>query len=164
MTEPASPDAAASATVTAPDSAGVSATPVPTLPTPVPSPLYRGVATYYGWDFQGRPMASGPAFNLLDPTVTASNYWPLGTRLRVWRVAGSPWDGTLSAADHAYYFSHSIDVTVLDRGAFTHALDLSAAAFALLGRPDEGVIAVEIMPVDGIPPWSRPCCLPGTPP
>src|SRR5436305_3097057 len=41
---------------------------------------FTGAATFYGADFQGQPMAAGPLFNMLDPTVTASNYWPLGTR------------------------------------------------------------------------------------
>jgi Lytic transglycolase len=144
----------------------VTATP-PAAPTalPVPPPrstprVYRGVATYYGAGFQGLPTASGLAFNLLDSTVTASNYWPLGTQLRVWRVEGGPWDGSLSPGEQAYYFGHSIIVTVLDRGAFLHALDLSYAAFALLGRPAEGVIAVSIMPLADIPPSAQPCCVP----
>jgi hypothetical protein len=97
-------------------------------------------------------MAAGPLYNMMDPTVVASNYWPLGTKLQVWRVPGGPWDDTLSAADRDYYFGHSIIVTVLDRGHFTHPLDLSYAAFAQLGRNGEGVISVLILPLDGTPP------------
>jgi rare lipoprotein A (peptidoglycan hydrolase) len=135
-------------------------------PTPSPPPAattsegpvyYQSVATYYGWDFQGQPMAAGPAFDLADPALTASNYWPLGTRLRVWRVAGGPWDASLTDEERAYYFGHSILVVVMDRGFFAHALDLSLGAFALLGRPSEGVIAVMIQPLGGAPPqWQLP--------
>jgi len=89
-------------------------------------------------------MASGPIYNMFDPTVTASNYWPLGTRLHIRRIPGSPWDSTLDADQRAAYFGSAVTVTVLDRGAFTHALDLSYAAFATLGRPEEGVLRVEI--------------------
>src|SRR5579885_3518177 len=105
-----------------------------------PGPKYWGVATYYGADFQGQPMAAGPAFDMRDPTVTASNSWPLGTRLRITRIPGGPWDNLLTPAERQIYFSRSIVVTVLDRGAFTHALDLSWGAFSELGNPAEGVI------------------------
>lgn len=117
-----------------------------------PGPRYWGVATYYGADFQGQPMAAGPVFDMRDPTVTASNSWPLGTRLRVTRIPGSPWDSLLTPAERQVYFGRSIVVTVMDRGAFTHALDLSWGAFAELGDPAEGVIHVLIEPVDGVPP------------
>lgn len=131
-----------------------------TAPTPaaaqtagvLPGPKYWGVATYYGADFQGQPMAAGPAFDMRDPTVTASNSWPLGTRLRITRIPGGPWDSLLTPAERQIYFSRSIVVTVMDRGAFTHALDLSWGAFAELGNPAEGVIRVLIEPVDGVPP------------
>ncbi len=133
---------------------GAAAAPTATAPTQAvrPGPKYWGVATYYGADFQGQPMAAGPAFDMRDPTVTASNSWPLGTRLRITRIPGGPWDALLTVAQRQYYFGHSIVVTVMDRGAFTHALDLSWGAFAQLGNPAEGVIRVLIEPVDGVPP------------
>jgi rare lipoprotein A (peptidoglycan hydrolase) len=105
-----------------------------------------GIATFYADDFNGRPMADGVPFNMDDPTTTAANAWPLGTRLRLRRLPGSPWDATLTAAERARFFNRSIEVIVRDRGAFTHALDLSRAAFAQLGRPDEGLIHVSIEP------------------
>jgi rare lipoprotein A (peptidoglycan hydrolase) len=106
-----------------------------------------GVATFYGAAFNGQPMADGRPFDMRDPTITASNHWPLGTRLRVRRAPGSPWSGILTSEERAGYLSRSIVVTVADRGNFDHALDLSAAAFALLGSPDEGVIRVTIEPL-----------------
>lgn len=117
-----------------------------------PLQRYSGLATYYGADFDGKPTASGMIYNMMDPGIVASNYWPLGTRLQIWRVPGGPWDGTLSPAERAQFFGHSLIVTVLDRGHFTHALDLSYGAFSLLGRPSEGVISLMIVPLEGTAP------------
>ena len=107
-----------------------------------------GTATFYGDAYQGRTMANGAPFDLHNPTITAASDWPLGTRLRVRRAAGGPWDATLTPAERDRYFGRSIIVTVADHGGFTHALDLSRAAFAQLGRPDEGIIRVDVEPVD----------------
>src|SRR5262249_5229688 len=57
------------------------------------------VATFYADLFQGRPMANGQRFDMYDPTTAASNSWPLGTRLRVRRIPGSPGDASLTPAD-----------------------------------------------------------------
>ncbi len=113
---------------------------------PVPS-VQVGWATFYADAFEGRPMADGRQFDLHDPHIAASNRWPLGTHLRVQRTAGGPWQGTLSRAELESYLNNSVEVTVEDRGDFSQALDLSAAAFAELGRPDEGIIPVSIEPL-----------------
>jgi len=81
-----------------------------------PPPPKEGWATWYGHPYHGRRMANGQVFDMNDPTTTASNEFPLGTWLRV----TNPANGV------------SIDVQVRDRGAFTHALDLSQAAFRQL--------------------------------
>lgn len=103
-----------------------------------------GLATFYGADFAGLTMADGQPFDVNDPTITASNQWPLGTRLQVRRLPGGPWDGALSPQVRREYYGRSIVVTVEDRGNFSHSLDLSESAFARLGRLDEGVIRVQI--------------------
>ena len=71
-------------------------------------------------------MANGAHFDPNDPTIAAANRWPLGTWLRV------------------CHLERCIDVQVRDRGAFSHALDLSYAAFSLLAPPSAGVITVTI--------------------
>jgi rare lipoprotein A (peptidoglycan hydrolase) len=71
-------------------------------------------------------MADGTPFNPDDPTIAASNYWPLGTRLLV------------------CHGDRCIEVCVRDRGGFRHALDLSRAAFALLAPLSTGVIDVAV--------------------
>jgi len=74
-------------------------------------------------------MADGSQFNPNDPTIAAANGWPLGSWLRV------------CLGDRC------IEVQVRDRGAFSHALDLSYAAFSQLAPPSTGVITVTVCPV-----------------
>jgi hypothetical protein len=58
-----------------------------------------GTATFYGEDFDGQLMANGARFDVMDVDIAAANQWPLGTRLRLRRVPGGPWDATLTAAE-----------------------------------------------------------------
>jgi len=88
-----------------------------------------GLATWYGGADGYGPedrMADGSYFDPNDPTIAAANGWPLGTRLRV------------------CYLERCIEVQVRDRGAFSHALDLSYAAFGQLAPPSVGVITVTV--------------------
>ena len=94
-----------------------------------PSPATRGIATWYGGiDGYGPEdtMADGTPFNPDDPTIAASNRWPLGPRLMI------------------CHGERCIPVCVRDRGSFGHAVDLSRAAFALLAPLSSGVIEVTI--------------------
>ena len=108
--------------------------PPPPPPRVVPLPAapdgaIAGIATWYGYVDGFGPedtMADGSQFNPGDPTITAANGWPLGTWLRV------------------CHLGQCIEVQVRDRGAFTHALDLSYAAFSQLAPPSTGVIPVTI--------------------
>lgn len=98
------------------------------LPT-VPDGAIVGLATWYGGVDGFGPedtMANGSRFNPNDPTITAANRWPLGSWLRV--CLGN----------------RCIAVQVRDRGTFSHALDLSYAAFSQLAPPSTGVIDVTI--------------------
>jgi len=88
-----------------------------------------GLATWYGGPDGYGPediMADGSYFDPNNPTIVAANAWPLGTWLRV------------------CYLDQCIEVQVRDRGAFSHALDLSYAAFSQLAPPSTGVITVTI--------------------
>ncbi|GEM_PF-2488605 len=127
--------------------AGPPAAAASSLAAGLPSGTITGLATFYADAFEGRIMADGHAFEMDDPTITAANAWPLGTRLLIRRAPGSPWDASLTTNERKRYFGATIVVTVRDRGHFTHALDLSRAAFAELGRPDEGVIRLYIEPI-----------------
>lgn len=101
------------------------------LPPPIaPDEAISGLSTWYGGIDGFGPediMADGSNFNPDDPTITAANRWPLGTWLRVCL------DG------------RCIGVQVRDTGAFSHALDLSHAAFRQLAAPSTGVISVSIL-------------------
>jgi rare lipoprotein A (peptidoglycan hydrolase) len=93
------------------------------------APVTYGIATWYGgvdgFDL-GDGMADGSPFNPDDPTIAASNQWPLGARLLV------------------CHGERCIQVCVHDRGAFSHSLDLSRGAFALLAPLGTGVIDVVV--------------------
>ena len=93
-----------------------------------------GLATWYGQSFHGSPMANGMPFDMTDTTIAASNIFPLGTRLRVTRVATG----------------ESIVVTVCDRGAFRDPIlvDLSYAAFSQIGNTGDGVMRITVEPVE----------------
>ncbi len=93
------------------------------------SGITYGIATWYGIVDGFGPedtMANGDQFNPYDPTTTAANRWPLGTWLNV------------------CHEDRCINVRVTDRGGFTHALDLSMAAFESLAPLSSGVIDVSI--------------------
>ncbi len=96
-------------------------------------PVSRGIATWYGASFQGQGMRNGEAFNMYDPTIAASNTYPLGTKLRV----------TSSAT------GNSVIVRVSDTGAFRHPviIDLSWAAFREIANPSSGVVNVTVEPL-----------------
>jgi rare lipoprotein A (peptidoglycan hydrolase) len=92
----------------------------------------RGIATWYGgpdgYDSDDT-MADGSLFNPDDPTIVAANAWPLGASLLICH------DG------------RCIRVRVRDRGSFSHAVDLSRGAFALLAPLSSGVIDVTVQPL-----------------
>jgi hypothetical protein len=108
------------------------AAPPPVAPPVENAPVTYGIATWYGgvdgFDL-GDGMADGSPFNPDDPTIAASNQWPLGTRLLV------------------CHGERCIQVCVRDRGAFAHSLDLSRAAFAMLEPLGTGVIDVVVQRV-----------------
>ncbi|MBI4320642.1 MAG: LysM peptidoglycan-binding domain-containing protein [Chloroflexi bacterium] len=81
----------------------------------------EGMATWYGPGFHGNVMANGQIYDMYDPTTTASNMYPFGTWLEVTNIANG----------------RTVVVQVRDRGAFTHALDLSYAAFKELEDPQK---------------------------
>jgi rare lipoprotein A len=89
------------------------------------------VASWYGDEHRGLPMANGKPFNP-DKLTAASWFYPLGTRVVV---------------AHA---GRSVVVEVTDRGPARRLvkegrkIDLSHAAFAKLADPDLGLIDVTI--------------------
>lgn len=89
---------------------------------PEPGPAVGMIASWYGEEHAGHPMANGELFDPWELTC-AHRTLPLGTRLRV------------------SFLTASVDVEVTDRGPELwtgHDLDLSAAAFARLPIPSRG--------------------------
>ncbi|HEX5417037.1 MAG TPA: LysM peptidoglycan-binding domain-containing protein, partial [Chloroflexota bacterium] len=102
----------------------------------------QGYATWYGAPFQGHEMASGLIYDMYDPTTTACNIYPMGTWIKVTNPANG----------------RSVVVQVRDTGGFTHALDLSYAAFKLIADPDLMEIPVQYTVVSG--PSGKPAATP----
>jgi hypothetical protein len=83
----------------------------------------EGKTTWYGGDFHGNVMANGQIYDMWNPGTTASNAYPMGSRLRVTSTKTGK----------------TVDVTVTDTGAFKYpyVVDVSLAAFRALGLRDE---------------------------
>lgn len=93
-----------------------------------------GYTTWYGPGFHGNVTANGEWFDENNPTTTAAAYrFPFGAWLKVTNPANGKF----------------VHVRVNDRGAFSHALDLSKAAFFALEPPNPWGFWVDIDVVDG---------------
>lgn len=94
----------------------------------------RGMASWYGEQYRGSPMANGEAFDP-DRLTAASWDWPLGAWVRVM----CPETG------------RSVWVRITDRGpertlwAAGRIIDLSEAAFARIAPTRRGLIEVEVV-------------------
>lgn len=93
---------------------------------------HHGIASWYGEELRGSPMANGQPFN---PSLFTCATWlyPMGTVLRV---------------EHEGRY---VLVLVTDRGPHKRykkrIIDLSYAAFSSLAHPDLGLIEVSIHPI-----------------
>ncbi len=96
---------------------------------PEATPLGSGNASYYGRRFNGRPTASGEAFDMTALTA-AHKTLPFGTRVRV----TYPRTG------------RSVIVRINDRGPYSHGrlIDLSRAAAEEIGLVAQGHGTVEL--------------------
>lgn len=90
-----------------------------------------GVASFYGEELRGKPMANGEPFNP-DRLTAASWFYPFGTRIRV------------------VHQNRSVVVIITDRGPAKRLvrqgriIDLSRAAFQTLAHPHLGLIPVRL--------------------
>jgi len=92
-------------------------------------PAEVGIASWYGDEHAGRPMANG---RIYDPNLltAAHRSLPLGTRIRVTLIKSG----------------HSVIVTVTDRGPYVRRrfIDLSRGAAEELGMTRDGLARVRI--------------------
>lgn len=104
------------------------------LPMPAPQPLV-GMASFYGDEDQGKPMANGKPFN--KNKLTAATYdLPLGSRVRVTNLKNGK----------------SIVVVITDRGPnhrLHRLIDLSEEAAARLGYTHQGLTLVSVNSTKG---------------
>jgi len=91
--------------------------------------IERGIASWYGKDFHGRPTASGEIYNMYRLTA-AHRLLPLGTIARVTNLKNG----------------RSVVVKINDRGPFVDGriIDLSYKAALKLGMVEDGLAPVEI--------------------
>lgn len=92
-------------------------------------PVTTGLASWYGWQFHGRPTASGEPYDM-DGFTAAHRTLPFGTQVRVSLIDGSA----------------SVDVRINDRGPFVEdrIIDLSLGAARQLGIMHTGVAEVRL--------------------
>lgn len=97
--------------------------------TPISPKELRGVASWYGRPYQGRPTADGEIYNMYTMTA-AHRTLPFGTRVRV----------------HDLDNGRSVDVRINDRGPFVRGriIDLSYAAAESLGMVGPGTARVDL--------------------
>ena len=89
----------------------------------------RGIASWYGEDFHGRPTSSGEIYNMYDLTA-AHKLMPLGTVAKITNLEND----------------QSVVVKINDRGPFIEGriIDLSYSAAREIGMAEKGLSRVEI--------------------
>jgi rare lipoprotein A len=105
--------------------------------------LTKGVASYYGNEFNGRGTASGAKFDN-DKFMAAHPLLPFNSRVRVTNIENGEF----------------VDVDVLDCGPFVSGriIDLSKAAFDQIGHLGSGLLDVELEILElGPNKWQRTC-------
>lgn len=97
-----------------------------------PLQVTTGQASWYGWQFHGRPTASGETYDM-DGLTAAHRTMPFGTVVRVSLIDGSA----------------TVDVRINDRGPFVEGriIDLSLGAARRLGMLRTGVAEVRLQVV-----------------
>jgi len=102
---------------------------IPPSPTPTPGAVERGLASWYGKEFDGLPTASGETFRP-EKISAAHRTLPLGTVVDVTNEKNG----------------RSVRVKVNDRGPFVagRIVDLSKAAAAEIGSVGDGVVPVAL--------------------
>jgi rare lipoprotein A len=119
---------------------GSSGTRTPKIPSKAPSPeelagwRQRGVASWYGEDFHGRPTASGEIYDMYGRTA-AHRTLPFGTRVQVTNLDNG----------------REIELTINDRGPFIRGriLDVTYTAARELGMIGPGTARVELRVLGG---------------
>ncbi len=105
-------------------------------PSTRPAPIVqgeKGIASWYGHPYHGRPTASGEIYNMYDMTA-AHRTLPFGTRVNV----------------HDLENGHDVTVRINDRGPFVEGriIDLSYAAAQAMHMPGIAQVHLEILDLE----------------
>lgn len=103
--------------------------PIPQAPAPPAGATERGLASWYGHPYHGRPAADGEIYDM-ETLVAAHRTLPFQTRVRVRNLSNDK----------------AVDVRIIDRGPFVNGriIDLSHAAAVEIGLIGPGVGQVEL--------------------
>lgn len=103
--------------------------PGPAPAAPAPGTSERGLASWYGHPYHGRPAADGEIYDM-ETLVAAHRTLPFQTRVRVRNLSND----------------RAVDVRIIDRGPFVagRIIDLSHAAAQQIGLIGPGVGQVEV--------------------
>ena len=113
-----------------------------------PVVVERGAARPIPAGLPNRTVAPGLGYDPGDATFALSSVWAAGTTLELTRLPGGP---QLSEEDTAALIGTATRVVVGGAGAFRTELELSPAAFQLLAREHEEIIALRIEVVEAPP-------------
>ena len=96
---------------------------------PYTSQVEYGIASYYGYSFDGHNTASGKALNAYG-FMAAHKTLPFGTIVRITNLSSNTY----------------VDVEVVDRGPYTegYVIDLTPAAFEQIGTLSAGILKVRV--------------------
>ena len=106
-----------------------------------PIVVERGGATPIPPGISNLTLADGSAYDPGDSTTAFSSVWPAGTVLDLIRLPGGP---LLTEEDAAMLIGKTVQVVVRGSGEFPTELQLSPAAYTLLARDFEPIIALRI--------------------
>lgn len=102
----------------------------PAAPAPPAGSIERGVASWYGHPYHGRPAADGEIYDM-EQMVAAHRTLPFQTMVRVRNLTNDK----------------TVDVRIIDRGPFVNnrIIDLSHAAASAINMIGPGIAQVEVV-------------------
>lgn len=102
-------------------------------------PPYEGMASWYGPNFDGKPMANGQIYDM-NQILVAHRTLPLGTKVKVTNLDNGK-SIIAPVLDRGPYVKNS-------KGEYTRDIDLSYGVALALGTIQKGVVPAKIEPIN----------------
>lgn len=102
-------------------------------------PAYEGMASWYGPNFHGKPMANGEIYDM-NKIVVAHRTLPFGTKVKITNLDNGK-SIIAPVLDRGPYVKNS-------KGEYTREIDLSYGVALALGTIPKGVVPAKIEPVN----------------